>query len=378
MKGEVFPAEWREIQDPVSGVTKKQLTHHKAHSYHFYFTNPGWYDNGCKLLFGSDRGNETNLYSIDLQSGAITQLTDSASSITVLGSPSIGHASVNHTKAEAYYWRDQDLIALDINSLEEKIIYRMADGLNCNHTNITADGKYLCTSNFEKLNPGEGMQNMWEARPRSQILKIAVDGSSNEVVWEEQCWISHVNTSPTLPNIISFCHEGPWAKVDQRIWGCDINTGEAWKVRPTEVGDRVGHEYWLADGETIGYHGTLGGKPLFGFARWDNSEVVEAALSAHSMHFHSNTRDLIVGDSTRQKPYILFWRWNGETFEEPRIACEHKGSAHIQATHIHPRFSPDGKQLLFTSDRTGYGSPYLLDVPPYDALPLLSSLDNSA
>ncbi|MEZ4637918.1 MAG: hypothetical protein R2856_23660 [Caldilineaceae bacterium] len=76
--GEVFAPEWTVFDDPISGVQVKQLTNYKGHSHHFYFTNPGWYAGGTKLLFGSDRANRANLYSIDLGSGEITQLTDLA------------------------------------------------------------------------------------------------------------------------------------------------------------------------------------------------------------------------------------------------------------------------------------------------------------
>ncbi len=75
-KGDSYPAEWHTFADARTGVEIRQLTRHKGHSHHLYFTNPGWYDGGRKLLFGSDRGNRTNLYGVDLASGAITQLTD--------------------------------------------------------------------------------------------------------------------------------------------------------------------------------------------------------------------------------------------------------------------------------------------------------------
>ena len=74
--GQTFPAEWTTFTDPLSGVTVQQLTNYRGHSHHFYFTNPGWYDNDQKLLFASDRNNHTNLYSVDLNTGLITQLTD--------------------------------------------------------------------------------------------------------------------------------------------------------------------------------------------------------------------------------------------------------------------------------------------------------------
>jgi hypothetical protein len=42
---------------------------------------------------------------------------------------------------------------------------------------------------------------------------------------------------------------------------------KVWKIRATEQGNRVGHEHWLADGETNGYHGHIGGQSVFGFLR---------------------------------------------------------------------------------------------------------------
>ena len=33
----------------------RRLTAYRGHSHHFYFTNPGWYDGGRRLLISSDR-----------------------------------------------------------------------------------------------------------------------------------------------------------------------------------------------------------------------------------------------------------------------------------------------------------------------------------
>ena len=73
---QTYPAEWKRYPDPVSGVQITQLTNYKAHSHHLYFTNPGWYAGGSKLLIGSDRGNRTNLWGVDLADGSLMQLTD--------------------------------------------------------------------------------------------------------------------------------------------------------------------------------------------------------------------------------------------------------------------------------------------------------------
>ena len=71
-----FPSEQKEIRDRVTGISIWQLTNYKGHSHHFYFTNPGWFDEGQQLLFSSDRNNRTNLFSVDLRDHTIKQLTE--------------------------------------------------------------------------------------------------------------------------------------------------------------------------------------------------------------------------------------------------------------------------------------------------------------
>jgi oligogalacturonide lyase len=379
-KGDRFPAEWRTFTDDLTGVEVRQLTNHKGHSHHLYFTNPGWYDGGRRLLFGSDRGNRTNLFSVELASGEITQLTD-------LDQPpppaetSFLFASVNPRRAEVYFWHGRDLVALDLDSLEERRLYQAPAGFMTNMTNVTADGKYLCTGLYEDLSSKfkidllhgyVGFEEYWEAMPLSQVLRIDTTSGAAEVVFEEHYWIGHVNTSPKLPHILTYCHEGPWHRVDNRIWGLDLTSGRTWKIRPGPAGERVGHEYWFADGEQIGYHGrSVDGAPFYGSVRYDNTGQVEAPFPHDSNHFHSNDLGLIVGDGSRDAPQLLLWRFRDGRFEGPRVALTHRSSFHVQILHVHPRFSPDGKQILFVSDASGYGNLHLIDTPDFDALPEL-------
>ncbi|MEQ7125466.1 hypothetical protein ABN034_13210 [Actinopolymorpha sp. B11F2] len=41
--------------------------------------------------------------------------------------------------------------------------------------------------------------------------------------------------------------------------------------------------------------------------------------------------------------------------------------------HVHPRLRPDNRQVLFTTDSSGYGNVHLVDVPDLDSLPLASA-----
>ena len=373
--GTVTAAEWCEVVDPVSGLALQQLTSYKTNSHHVYFTNSGWYDGDRRMLFGSDRGNRTNLYSIHLQSGEITQLTD----LEPVGLPretQFLSICVNPTRDEAYYWYDRELRALDLVTFEQRVLCLLPEGFVRSMINCTADGLYLCSGVYEDLSERiridvergyTGFREIFGAHPESRILRIAVDGSGAECVWCEACWIGHVNTSPSLPNILTFCHEGPWDRVDNRIWGLDLSTGATWMIRHPEPGEVVGHEYWHADGRQIGYHGSRpDGRKFFGKVRYDDTGCFEVDFPGETGHIHSNDFSLIVGDG---KGSIRLWQWNGETFDGPRALAHHRSSMKIQQAHPHPRFTRDGKRVVFTSDWTGYCQIYQVEVPRFDSLP---------
>lgn len=377
-KGRFWPPEWRDYRDPRTNVTVRQLTNYKGHSHHLYFTNSGWYDDDRKLLFGSDRENRTNLFSIGLETGEITQLTD-LEPVEHPYETNFLSTCINPIREEAYFWYDRKILALDLKTLETRTLWEMSSGFLRSMLNCTADGRYICAGIFEDLSSRfridylrgyVGFRETWKAHPLSRIIRVAVDGSGAETIWEEKNWIGHVNTSPTKANLITFCHEGPWDKVDNRIWGLNLNTGEAWMIRPREGKESVGHEFWLADGVHIGYHGRWpNGEKFFGRIRYDNTDRIEFKFPHETGHIHSNNFFLIVGDGGREDQIIKIWRRNEEELEGPRVLCEHRSSFHIQNVHVHPRFSPDGSQVLYTSDVSGYGNLYLVKVPEFESLP---------
>lgn len=375
--GRLWPAEAQTFDDPHTGVPVRRLTAYRGHSHHFYFTNPGWYDDGRKLLFSSDRANRTNLFSIELETGVIQQLTD-LEPLPLPREVEFLRACLNPVKAEAYYWYGLELRALDLDSLQERALYRMPEGFDVSMINCTADGLHVCASVSEDLSDRfrvdylrgyVGFRETWEAKPLSRVIRVPVAGGTAETLWEEQYWIGHVNTSPKHPHLLTFCHEGPWADVDNRIWGLDASNGKVWKIRPRQADEAVGHEYWFADGEHIGYHGRRpGGNNFLGLTRYDDSGRIEVDFPGHTGHIHSNDRSLIVGDGGK---IVRLWRFDGAGYEPPRVLCRHDSSMKIQQLHVHPRFSPDGKRVLFTSDVSGYGDVYLVDVPDIDSLPLV-------
>jgi oligogalacturonide lyase len=269
-----------------------------------------------------------------------------------------------------------------LHTLEQRAIYHMAEGWDVSMINCSADGRHVYCSLSEDMSHRfrvdllrgyVGFRETWAAMPLSQVVQVAVDGSASRVVWEEKYWIGHVNTSPQHAHLLTFCHEGPWDKVDNRIWGLNAETGAVWKIRPPEqANETVGHEYWHADGEMIGYHGHHpDGTTFFGHIRYDNTQRVEVPfehMRGNCQHFHSNDMQVVVSDVG---PTITLWQWNGTDYGEARALCSHDSSCKIQQLHVHPRFDAAGATVVFTSDVSGYGNVYLVAVPDFDSLPLL-------
>jgi oligogalacturonide lyase len=364
--------------DRTSGVVVTQLTNYRGHSHHFYFTNPGWYAGGRKLLFASDRCNRTNLFGLDLESGEIEQLTDLAP-VPLPRELEFVRACKNPLREEAYFWHDLDLMAVDLNTKISRLMTQIDPRWCVSQTNCSADGRFIYFGVWEDLsNRFEvdllrgyiGFAETWAAKPLSQVLRVPVGGGPAEVVFEERYWIGHVNTSPTQPDLLTICHEGPWDKVDNRIWGLDAGTARVWEIRPTVPGEIVGHEDWYADGMRIGYHGHLaGGRRILGRANWDGSGVYEADFPGETGHIFSNAENLIVGDGAGA---IRVWQWDGAGYRGPRLLCRHDSAMQIQQTHPHPRISPDGASVIFTSDRSGYGNVYRVQLPDFETLPEIS------
>ncbi len=373
--GRIWPAEISESTDSLSGVAVRRLTAYRGHSHHFYFTNPGWYDGGKRLLISSDRENRTNLFGLELATGELTQLTD-LEPLPLPREVEFLRACASNTRDEAYYWYGLDLVALDLRTLESRVLYRMDEGWDVSMINCSADGRHLYASISEDLSDRFrvdylrgyiGFRETWEARPLSRIIKVAIDGAGGEPIFEERYWIGHVNTSPTRSDLLTFCHEGPWNEVDNRIWGMNADSGEVWKIRAREADESVGHEYWHADGERIGYHGrNRDGTQFLGHAHYDDSDRVEVSFPGQTGHIHSNAPELIVGDGGR---VVRLWRSSGDGYDGPRALCRHDSSMKIQQLHVHPRFDATGRYVIFTSDVSGYGDVYQVEVPSFESLP---------
>lgn len=380
--GRIWPAEDESFTDPNTGARVRRLTGYPgADDTHLYFTEDGWYDDGRRLLFRSDRSGTEQLYSVDLETGLITQVTDLDGF----------HAevSVDHERETLYLWVADSLVRFDLSRLRvTDVLYEAPAGYDAGSLSVNADGSAVYFAVGETVDlPGErsSFDERFEARPHAKICSVPTDGGEATVLREVDRWAdSHVNASPTRPELFVYCEEGPWARVDHRIWSVNAETGETWKIREVPEDGGVGHEYWMRDGERIGYHGSLKDpqgrervadpEPFVGSERFDGTDRRETDLPDRVYaltHTHANSPALHVCDGTfNDLPYSLLYRWDDDAgeYEGPRtLATVDWGS---ESPHPHSRFSPDGSTVVFDSDRyDGSSDVFLVEVPEFESLP---------
>ncbi len=201
-------------------------------------------------------------------------------------------------------------------------------------------------------------------------------------------WIGHMLFSPTNPNLLMYCHEGMWQKVN-RIWLIHTDgTGSQLIHKRTMLMEIAGHEFWGLDGKTIWYD--------WQYPKGEDFFVASYNLETHkriayhlqrnewSIHFNlTKDLDLFCGDGgdsgqVAQAPdgeWIELFRpqmiggtegaLNGPNFFQPGVFhSEHLvNMAHQNyRAEPNPRFSPDKKYVFFTSNMFGRSYVFAVEV----------------
>ncbi|WP_404339622.1 oligogalacturonate lyase family protein [Sphingomonas sp. MMS12-HWE2-04] len=97
------------------------------------------------------------------------------------------------------------------------------------------------------------MNRRLDAGVPMEIFTIDLATGARRVVTASKDWLNHVQFSPTDPQQILYCHEGPWHRVD-RIWTIRADgSGKTVVHRRTMNMEIAGHEFFSSDGKTIWY-----------------------------------------------------------------------------------------------------------------------------
>ncbi|MDG2523057.1 oligogalacturonate lyase family protein [Caulobacter segnis] len=111
------------------------------------------------------------------------------------------------------------------------------------------DGKPL---NFARAK-GVRMLQRWAARYPMEIFVVDVKTGQRRVIHKTNEWIGHTQFSPTDPQQIIFCHEGPWHRVD-RMWAIRADGSGLRKTHERTMNFEIfGHEWFSPDGKQVLY-----------------------------------------------------------------------------------------------------------------------------
>jgi oligogalacturonide lyase len=201
-------------------------------------------------------------------------------------------------------------------------------------------------------------------------------------VWRDTQWLGHFQFCPEDSTIGSFCHEGPWNLVTQRIWLLDFVGRTAQPCFRQSDEDTIGHEFWTHDGLLFfddrgpGHDGTITSDrtqavatdtavnqntmvPFVGLADRRGRIVRKIDMPFYCNHYHANPdHTVLVGDDVDDLVLIDI---SGEQAQLELLVGNHGTSWHTQSSHCHPTWSWDGAHILYASDQGGRVNLYLVD-----------------
>lgn len=373
MKGDVYYSTITRKQDELTGVEVIQLTDNSGDTYHPYFTKTLIDSENNYILLASNRTGSMQLYTLRFKDGQMVQVTDQDGVSPFCSVLDAWHHIV-------YYFADRTLIRVRLDNLEVEELMQIPLGFKPSDLSIDNSGKFLAFSYVEHMELCTETGGTYSThrekhfrRPTSVVIRYDIEKRSPYVVWGEGQYISHVNISPVDPNIIVFCHEGPWLQV-QRMWTARIDHDKVYPLVDQKVNlERIGHEFFTASGrigaqyssrERIGDEFLLHGD-IFINVDGSNERRYYYPYTRPS-HVQMNYQETVgVGDRAHIREvmedkgnYMSLLRYEGDAIEVG-LLCAHGTSWRSQMSHPHPLFTRDDQHIVFSSDRGGKSNVYM-------------------
>ena len=383
--GRTYAQEWRDYLDPLTGRQVRQLTTRQPKTIISTFTTHRSRRDGKYLIFISERTGVSNLFRLDLQSGVIVQLTDAppvraeywpfTEAVKGVGSclPAIGNGG-----QEVFYFEGADLFAVEIESLKRRQLLSLPSDRRPSMLQANASGETLVFATWDEALFMERSQRAYAGEKfpdehffqetTSTIVRVdAVTGQAEEVLCKEKFWINHVHVNPQNRDLILFCHE--YSGLPDRMWLLDVVTGQCEPIPGQGADEWYEHEFWSADGRRVCFHGGALGDNTQGFCGWCSPDGTDYTKAYHTTsgrayahyNLHPDGQTMVTDGEARpgciSKVHL---RDGSQVFE---VLCRHDSYTFgdDQRCHPHPSFTPDGQQVIFTSNRTGSSNVYLTD-----------------
>jgi oligogalacturonide lyase len=385
--GDTWPSEIQTHRDAKTGRAVHQLTS-TGNNVHLYFTENSFDINRNEIIFRSDRASGVdmdpeqdtvyNLFRMDLGTGEMTQLTDEDTSIGAV-------TKTADSQLVVYSIRNK-IRCLDMHTGQLTTVYEETGSYSVGAPSIGQNRRYIGFCRNEKVEAPRGpnytgFKERFYRVKDGRITLAYLDGSGWFDVFKDTHQVGHFQFCPDDSTLATYCHEGPWNLVTQRIWLLDFLSREAWPCFRQEEQDSVGHEFWTQDGFIFfdnrgpGHDGTITSSrtqavatdiqvnenamiPFVGLADRKGNVVKRIDMPYYCNHYHANPDNtILVGDDVDDLVLIDI---SGEPASLD-VLCAHGTSWHTQSSHCHPTWSWDGSRILYASDCGGRVNLYLVE-----------------
>jgi len=370
-------------EDPDTGARVTRLTPADVTCHRNYFYQKCFSNDGERLIFGAEfgPGSAWNYHLLDLRTQVATQLTDQAGENTFGGFLSPDDRHLYFVRAE------RQLIRLALSELSEEVVYTVPQGWVGYGTWVSNSactrmvGIEIHADDWFPLSDWQKFHQMFHAKPRCRLIRIDLATGAREIILEKQGWLGHPQYRPFDDHTVAYCHEGPHDLVDARMWFINEDGTNMRCGKQHLEGEACTHEFWVPDGSAMIYVSYLKGQS----ERWICSldpvtlESKRLALMPPCSHLMSNfDGTLLIGDgcdspadvadtSSHQiqtDPYLHLFDLKAGT---ERKVARHDSSWRVykgnrQVTHPHPSFTPDQRQVLYSSDCDGEPALFLADL----------------
>ena len=355
----------------------KRLVDRAGDNRSFYFHNNPFLaskdGNSAMMIFYGSTDNGDQLFSIDLKSHTIDQLTDS---------PGDKKGEIVGKKTRKVFYMIKDSVfSTQIDTHTTEFIYRFHDDVIGSVTSLNADetllGGALITkeeNDIFKKNPKKSdyFDKIYEAKLERSLITLNVDTKQLENIYSENAWLNHIQFSPTEPDLLMYCHEGPWHKVD-RIWTIDIKTKKNQLMHKRTVHREIaGHEFFSPDGKDIWFDLQIPRGETFYLARRSvySNDTAKYALKRDewSIHFTiSPDLKTFAGDGgdegqvahAKDGMWLYHFIPKGDSLTSEKLV-NMKHHDYDLEPNVH--FSPDGKWIIFRANFEGSTQIYAVEI----------------
>ena len=372
-----MPDEWID-QDTHHKIVK--LSRKDGNNSSFYFHNNPFV--GDKMVFYSTDGDGKQIYTVDLGTlkiSPVTRVHPSKDSMGRMAGPN-GEIVGTHSRSVYYQVRDS-VFATNIDTRKARLIFVFPADFKGSISTLNADETLLAgvkSGEEEKEilkqfpEKHDFFNRIYDAHIPHALFTINIKSGELKKIHTENTWIGHVQFSPTDPDLLMFCHEGPWQKVD-RIWTIGIKSGDVQLRHKRTVDNEIaGHEFFSPDGKSIYFDWQIPKGQTFFLGNVDLGSGVEKRFGMTrdewSIHFATSPdQRLFAGDGgdsgqvahAKNGCWIYLFHPEGDHFVSEKLV-NMKDQYYKLEPNVH--FSPDGKWVIFRANFEGKEEVYAVEL----------------